>query len=94
MNVVGRWSQPLPAHFDEGELRSREGCQGTGNVRVRAAIGLEPCHDNVKETVFKQRNPYGLRNCNDRNTARAGRDKTRPAARAVLQPELTPQQPA
>ena len=57
-DVVGRWWQTPPAHFDEGELRSREGCQGTGNIRVRAAILLEQGNDNVNETVFSTRNHY------------------------------------
>ena len=57
-DVVGRWWQTPPAHFDGGELRSREGCQGTGNLRVRAAILLEQGNDHVNETVFSTRNHY------------------------------------
>ena len=72
MNVVGRWMQRPPAHFDEGELRSREGTPGTGNLRVRAAIGLEQDHDNVNGTVLETAQPLWLGNCKSRNTARAG----------------------
>ena len=72
MNVAGRWIQIPPAHVGEGELRSRESCQGTGNLRVRAAIVLELCHDNVNQKVFQQAQPLWLGNGNSRNTARAG----------------------
>ena len=58
MNVVGRWIQTPPAHFGEGELRSRESCQGTGNFRVRAAIGLEKYNDNVNQRFSNKRNHY------------------------------------
>jgi hypothetical protein len=58
-DVVGRWISIPPPHFDEGELRSREGCLGTGNVRVGAAMVLEQGHDDVNETVFSKRNHNG-----------------------------------
>lgn len=41
MNVVGRWIPTPPAHFGEGELRSRERRQGTVTFRVRAANNRE-----------------------------------------------------
>ena len=75
-----------PARFDEGELRSPERCLGTGNGRVRAAKYRKQDHDHVNEKVFRRRNHYGLRNCQGRNTARAGGpDKGQGfAARAVV----------
>ena len=57
MNVVGRWIRRPPAHFGEGELRAREGCQGTGNFRVGAAIKLELCYDNVNQKVLQHAHP-------------------------------------
>ena len=88
-DVVGRWRQTPPARFDEGELRSRERCLGTGNVRMRAAKYRKQDYDHVNQKVFRRRNHYGLRNCQGRNTARAGGPNQRRgfAARAVVQPE-------
>lgn len=40
-DVVGRWIQIPPAHFDEEELRSNERNLGTGDARLRAANTLE-----------------------------------------------------
>ena len=57
-DVAGRWSSSPPARFDGRELRSRERCQGTGSLRVRAAIYVEQTDNNVRETVFQQRNRY------------------------------------
>jgi hypothetical protein len=82
MNVVGRWIQTPPAHFGEGELRSRAWCLGTGNLRVRAAIGWEKYHDNVNHRFFRNAQPLELRNGNGRNTARAGGSTAEPCRRA------------
>ena len=78
MNVVGRWSQPLPAHFDEGELRSRERCQGTGNVPVRAAIGWEQRHDNVNKTVFQTAQPLWIAQLQRQEYSARGRPHSGP----------------
>ena len=77
-----------------GPLRRRRSAfprklSGDCNLRVRAAIQLELCHDNVNQKVFEQAQPLWLGNGNSRNTARAGGPHQGQgfADRAVVQPE-------
>ena len=57
-DVAGRWSSSPPACFDGRELRSRERCQGTGSLRMRAASIGEQGNDYVKPRFFARRNRY------------------------------------
>ncbi len=69
--------------FPVRKLRSSVGGLGTGGARLKRTESLKPLVGGLFTLkVFAARNRYRLRNCQGRNTARAGGPRREPADRA------------